>query len=124
MVLSSLFSLSPLLIVQPCACTPLPSLFSGEQGVNCIPRQPQGPGKMEGPLPQAESLQAWMGDCTLILNMNGSLCRGAGPGADKRPFWPSCGSKCGLDYLPEASRGLGKAAGDSGQAEAGFEFNS
>lgn len=55
--------------------------------------------------------------------MNVVLCRGAEPGADKRSFWPPCGSKCGPDYLPEATRSLGTAAGGGGQAEADFELN-
>ena len=59
----------------------------------------------------------------VILNMNVSLCRGAEPGADKRPFWPPRGSKRGPDDLPEASRGLGAGAGGGGQAEAGLEFH-
>lgn len=59
----------------------------------------------------------------VILNISGSFCRGAESGADKRPFWPSCGSKRGPGYFREAARGLGTAAGASGQAEAGFELN-
>lgn len=78
---------------------------------------------MEGLSPQVESLQGWVGDCMVILNTNGSLCRGAEPGADKGPFWPPCSSKRGPDYLSEAARGLGTAAGGGGQAEAGLELN-
>lgn len=121
MVLGNLLSPSPLLL---CAHTPPPSFCSLEsEGLTSILRQVQGPGKMERPSSQVESLGGWVNDCMLILNINGSLCRRAEPGANKRSFWPPCGSKRGPDYLPEAARGLGTATGGSGQAEAGFELH-